>query len=82
MENAFRVEKDFLGEMDIDVHAYYGIQTLRAKNNFNITDTNISLFPTFIKSLAKVKKACAITNYALEDLSLEQKMRLFKLVMR
>jgi len=73
MENAFRVEKDFLGEMNIDIHAYYGIQTLRAKNNFDITNTNISLFPTFIKSLAKVKKACAITNYQLEDLTLEQK---------
>ena len=73
METAFRTEKDFLGNMDIDIHAYYGIQTLRAKNNFDITHTNISLFPTFIESLAKVKKACALTNYELEDLSLEQK---------
>ncbi|BFU78839.1 aspartate ammonia-lyase [Arcobacter sp. 15-2] len=73
METAFRIEKDFLGEMNIDVHAYYGIQTLRAKNNFDITHTNISLFPSFITSLAKVKKACALTNYELEDLTLEQK---------
>ncbi len=73
MENAFRVEKDFLGEMDIDIHAYYGIQSLRAKNNFDITRTNISLFPNFIKSLGKVKKACALANYELGDLSLEQK---------
>ena len=73
MENAFRVEKDFLGEMNIDIHAYYGIQSLRAKNNFDITRTNISLFPNFIKSLGKVKKACALANYELGDLSLEQK---------
>ncbi len=73
MENAFRIEKDFLGEMNIDIHAYYGIQTLRAKNNFDITHTNISLFPNFIKSLAKVKKACAMTNYELGDLNLDQK---------
>lgn len=73
MESSFRIEKDFLGEKNIDVNAYYGIQTLRAKNNFNITKTNISLFPNFIKSLAKVKKACALANYELGDLSLEQK---------
>ena len=73
MESEFRVEKDFLGEMNIDVDAYYGIQTLRAKNNFDITHTNISLFPNFIKSIAKVKKACALTNYELDDLTLEQK---------
>ena len=73
METAFRTEKDFLGEMNIDIHAYYGIQTMRAKNNFDITHTNISLFPNFIKSLAKVKKACALTNYELDDLTLEQK---------
>ncbi|MCJ8325774.1 MAG: aspartate ammonia-lyase [Campylobacterales bacterium] len=73
MENAFRIEKDFLGEKQIDIHAYYGIQTLRAKKNFDITRTNISLFPNFIKSLAKVKKACALANHELGDLSDVQK---------
>ena len=59
MERLLRIEKDFLGEKEIDPSKYYGIQTLRAKENFNITKTDISLFPNFIKSLAKVKKACA-----------------------
>jgi aspartate ammonia-lyase len=73
MKNSFRVEKDFLGEMNIDIDAYYGIQTLRAKNNFDITKTEISLFPNFIKSLGKVKKACALANHELGDLSDEKK---------
>ena len=73
MENLYRVEKDFLGEKQIPKDSYYGIQTLRAKKNFDITKTDISLFPNFIKSLAKVKKACAITNFELGDLSEMQK---------
>jgi aspartate ammonia-lyase len=69
MEEFFRIEKDFLGEKKIDKDAYYGIQTLRAKENFFITKTDLSLFPNFIKSLAKVKKACALANHELGDLT-------------
>ncbi|AXX91896.1 aspartate ammonia-lyase [Malaciobacter molluscorum LMG 25693] len=73
MAKEFRIEHDFLGEKQIDENCYYGIQTLRAKENFDITKTTLSLFPNFIKSLAKVKKACALTNFELGDLTLEQK---------
>lgn len=73
MEENFRIEKDFLGEKEIDKNSYYGIQTLRAQENFDITRTSISLFPNFIKSLAKVKKACALTNFELGDLSDRQR---------
>ena len=73
MKELYRIEKDFLGEKNIEINKYYGIQTLRAKENFDITKTDISLFPSFIKSLAKVKKACAITNYELGDLTDIQK---------
>lgn len=69
MEEYFRIEKDFLGEKKIAKDAYYGIQTLRARENFFITKTQISLFPMFIKSLAKVKKACALANHELGDLT-------------
>jgi len=69
MEEHYRIEKDFLGEKRIEKDCYYGIQTLRASENFDITHTSLSLFPTFIKSIAKVKKACALTNYELGDLS-------------
>ena len=73
MPKKYRIEKDFLGEKEIETTKYYGIQTLRAKENFDITKTDISLFPSFIKSLAKVKKACALTNYELGDLTTIQK---------
>ncbi|WP_419764424.1 MAG: aspartate ammonia-lyase [Arcobacter sp.] len=69
METSYRIEKDFLGEKKIEKDCYYGIQTLRASENFDITHTSLSLFPTFIKSLAKVKKSCALTNYELGDLT-------------
>ena len=72
-DNLFRVEADFLGEKEIGLNQYYGIQTLRAKENFHVTNTNIALFPNFIKSLAKVKKAAALANHELEDLSDIQK---------
>ena len=36
MDN-FRIEFDSVGKLEIPVNAYYGVQTLRAKNNFNIT---------------------------------------------
>ena len=65
----YRIESDFLGEKEIEKSSYYGIQTLRAKENFDITHTSLSLFPNFIKSLAKVKKACALSNFELGDLT-------------
>ncbi len=56
----YRIEKDFLGERQIPKTAYYGVQTLRASENFNITGYRIH--HTIIKSLAIVKKACALAN--------------------
>ena len=57
-----RREEDLLGFRDVDEDAYYGIQTLRAKENFHITGIPISHFPEFIKSFAQVKKATALAN--------------------
>ncbi|PZF72480.1 aspartate ammonia-lyase [Taibaiella soli] len=58
----YRVEHDFLGEKQIPNDKYYGVQTLRAKENFNITGTPISKEPLFIKAFAYVKKAAALAN--------------------
>lgn len=55
-----RVEQDFLGKKDIPADAYYGIQTLRAVENFPITGYRIH--EELIKALAMVKKAAAIAN--------------------
>ncbi|MBV4417725.1 aspartate ammonia-lyase [Clostridium tyrobutyricum] len=56
----FRIESDSIGSRKVPKDAYYGVQALRASNNFNITGLNIH--PEFVKSLAQVKKASAITN--------------------
>jgi aspartate ammonia-lyase len=55
-----RIEKDFLGEKEIPVDAYYGIQTIRAVENFPIT--GYCIHESLIKALAMVKKAAAIAN--------------------
>ncbi len=55
-----RIEEDSLGKKEVPEQAYYGIQSLRAKENFQITDLNIH--PRLVKSLALVKKAAAISN--------------------
>ncbi|RXI48841.1 aspartate ammonia-lyase [Malaciobacter mytili] len=60
-----RMEHDLLGDKEISNDVYYGVQTARAKENFNITGITLSQFPTFIVSLAKVKKACALANHKL-----------------
>ncbi|AGF57986.1 aspartate ammonia-lyase [Clostridium saccharoperbutylacetonicum] len=55
-----RMESDSIGNMEVPVEAYYGIQSLRASRNFNITKK--PLHKDFIISLAEIKKAAAITN--------------------
>ncbi len=55
-----RTEADSIGVMEVPAEAYYGVQALRAKENFPITHQQ--LHPEFIKSMAKLKKAAAITN--------------------
>ncbi|NLY81074.1 MAG: aspartate ammonia-lyase, partial [Lysinibacillus sp.] len=60
MTNNVRIEKDFLGEKEIPKDAYYGVQTVRATENFPITGYRIH--PELIKSLGIVKKAAALAN--------------------
>ena len=55
----YRVEKDSIGVKDIPEEVYYGVQTLRAAENFHITGLN--MHPEIINSLAYIKKASAIT---------------------
>ena len=56
----FRVEHDSIGDKEVPADAYYGVQTLRAVENFRIT--GLSLHPELINSLVQIKKAAAITN--------------------
>ncbi|WP_347553218.1 aspartate ammonia-lyase (plasmid) [Pseudalkalibacillus hwajinpoensis] len=62
-----RVEKDFLGEKEIPINAYYGIQTLRASENFPITGYRIH--ESLITSVSMVKKAAAEANISTGRLS-------------
>lgn len=64
-DDAVRIEHDLLGEEAVPADAYYGIQTLRAARNFNITGVPINHFPELIKALAQVKWAAAETNFEL-----------------
>ena len=66
--DAMRLERDLLGDKDVPLAAYYGIQTLRASENFRITGEPISRYPKLVIALAMVKKAAAITNCRLNIL--------------
>jgi len=57
-----RQEHDLLGEREVPAEMYYGVQTLRAAENFHITGINLSFFPILIEALAMVKMAAAKAN--------------------
>jgi aspartate ammonia-lyase len=57
-----RTEKDLLGEKQIPVDAYYGVQTLRALENFQISGVNTNFYPDYVKAYAIVKMAAARAN--------------------
>ena len=56
----YRLESDSIGTKEVPNGVYYGVQSLRAAENFRITRLHMS--PEFITSLAYIKKASAITN--------------------
>lgn len=63
-----RLEKDYLGECRVPAAAYYGINTERASQNFDISGIRLSQFPMFIVALAMVKKTAARVNAQLDIL--------------
>ena len=64
-----RKEHDLLGYRDVPHEYYYGIQTLRAMENFNISGVTLNFFPALIEALAMVKMAAAKANNDLGLLS-------------
>jgi aspartate ammonia-lyase len=62
MDQTTRTEHDLLGERDVPSSALYGIQTLRAIENFAISGVELSEFPTLIAAIAAVKEAAAEAN--------------------
>jgi len=61
----FRIENDLLGDLQVPINAYYGVQTQRAIENFKLSNERLSNYPAFIKALAYVKWAAAKTNVEL-----------------
>ncbi len=71
-----RIEKDSIGKKEIESDAYYGINTLRARENFNISRQ--SVHPELIKAIAVIKKAAADTNYQLGKLDKDKAKAVIK----
>lgn len=57
-----RKEHDFIGELEIPDDVYYGVQTFRAVDNFQMTGRKLKDYPFFVKAFAQIKKAAALTN--------------------
>jgi aspartate ammonia-lyase len=63
-QQATRTEKDLLGEKQIPADAYYGVQTARALENFQLSGVLINHYPGFVEAWAMVKMAAARANTA------------------
>lgn len=68
MSNSIRVEEDLLGTREVPADAYYGVHTLRAIENFHISNTKISDIPEFVRAMVMVKKAVALANKELKTI--------------
>ncbi|ADK17239.1 MULTISPECIES: aspartate ammonia-lyase [Clostridium] len=66
----FRVEKDLLGEKEVEASSYFGINTERALENFNLQNKTINL--NLVKEIALIKKAAALVNKDLGELKIEK----------
>ena len=66
-----RTEHDLLGDLAVPADAYWGVQTARALENFQISGVELRLYPNFIKALAMVKLGAARANHDSGELSKE-----------
>ena len=71
-QSKYRTENDLLGSREVPADAYYGVQTLRAMDNFHISGRRLSSYPRFIKGMAITKKAAAIANSEVGMIAREQ----------
>ena len=60
-----RTEHDLLGDREVPYELYYGVQTLRGLENFNISGVTLSFYPLLIEALAMVKMAAVKANFDL-----------------
>jgi len=66
-----RMEHDLLGDREVSNEHYYGVQTMRARENFNITGVQLNFFPALVNAFAMVKMATARANHDLGILDKE-----------
>ena len=59
----YRIEKDTMGKVNVPIDAYYGAQTQRSIENFQIAQDINKMPKEIIRAFAHLKKAAAITNY-------------------
>ncbi|NNH01214.1 aspartate ammonia-lyase [Acinetobacter sp. ANC 5414] len=64
-----RIERDLLGAKEVPAACYYGIHTVRALENFQISNQKVGNHHHFIRALAQVKKASAQTNLKFSKIS-------------
>lgn len=69
----FRIESDLLGQKEVPAEALYGVQTMRAIENFDISGHLMKDYPNFIKGMAITKKAAAIANYEVGMIDMQQR---------
>ncbi len=67
-----RTEHDLLGYREVPEYAYFGIQTLRAQDNFYISGEPLHRYPELIYALANIKKAAAMANADCNKITTEQ----------
>ncbi len=67
-----RIEKDLLGEKEIPADAYYGVQTARALENFQLSGVPINHYPGFVEAWAIVKLAAAQANTDVGAMKMER----------
>lgn len=58
-----RIEHDLLGEREVPTDVWWGIHTLRAIENFQLSGRNIGQYPDFVRALVRVKEAAAVANH-------------------
>ena len=63
-----RIEEDLLGKREVPDDAYWGIHTLRAMENYQISGRTINDAPEMVRAIVQVKKACALANKELRVL--------------
>ncbi len=69
-----RIEKDLLGEKQIPADAYYGVQTMRALENFQVSGVTTKFYPDYVRAFAMVKLAAARANNEVEGRLSKEKL--------